>query len=65
MNNKFMLFTVAMMVLTTLMMCSGNIIIGIISLILTYLLAFLGIVSCIINVIEMSSGRVPKGTGEL
>ncbi len=65
MNNKFMLFTAAMMVLTTLMMCSGNIIIGIISLILTYLLAFLGIVSSIINVIEMSSGRVSKGTGEL
>ena len=65
MRNKFMLFTAFMMVFTTLMTCQGNIIIGIVSMIFTYFLSFLGIVNSLINIIEMSSGRVPKGTGEL
>ena len=55
MRNLHLLILSILMVITTLLICSGHYISGLLMLIITYIQAFLGIVSCLINILEICS----------
>ena len=55
MKNTYLLFTVLMLVISTILMCRGWYIIGIIFIAMTYLLAFLGIVNSLTSLIDLDA----------
>jgi hypothetical protein len=57
MRNLHLLILSILMVITTLLMCSGHYIFGLLMLIITYIQAFLGIVSCLVNILEICGSQ--------
>ncbi len=53
MRNLHLLILSTLMVITTLLICSGHYISGLFMLIISFSQAFHGIVSCIVNILEI------------
>ena len=58
MRNLHLIMLSIFMVITTLLICSGHYVFGLSMLLITFIQAFLGVVSCLINILEILRQKI-------
>ncbi len=63
MRNLHLLMLSIFMVITPLLICSGHYVFGLSMLLITFIQAFLGVVSCLINILEILRQKISPLAG--